>query len=38
MIFSEQIAQAAKQAAVEAGFELAGIAPVREEDFPEVEA
>jgi len=34
----EQISQAAKQAATQAGFDLAGIAPVREEDFPELEA
>lgn len=34
----EQISQAAKQAAIQAGFDLAGIAPVREEDFPELEA
>ncbi len=38
MVFSEQIAQAIKRVAAEAGFELAGIAPVREEDFPEVAA
>ena len=28
-----QIAQAARQAALDAGFDLAGIAPVRREDF-----
>src|SRR5258708_40293951 len=38
MVFSEQIAQTIKRVAAEAGFELAGIAPVREEDFPEVAA
>jgi epoxyqueuosine reductase len=34
----EEIAQTAKRAATEAGFDLAGIAPVRERDFPETEA
>src|SRR5258708_23038204 len=38
MVFSEQIGQAIKRVAAEAGLELAGIAPVREEDFPEVAA
>ena len=33
--FNREIAQAAKHAAAEAGFELAGIAPVRREDLPE---
>jgi len=34
MTFAEEIAQAAKLAATEAGFDLAGIAPVRPEDLP----
>lgn len=34
----EEIAQTAKRAAAAAGFDLAGIAPVREEDFPETDA
>ncbi|HEY6308704.1 MAG TPA: tRNA epoxyqueuosine(34) reductase QueG [Candidatus Angelobacter sp.] len=34
----EEIVQTAKQAAAAAGFDLAGVAPVREEDFPETEA
>ncbi len=38
MAFTEEIAQAAKLAAVEAGFDLAGIAPVRQEDLPELSA
>jgi epoxyqueuosine reductase len=38
MPFAEEIAQAAKHAAAEAGFELAGIAPVRREDLPELGA
>jgi epoxyqueuosine reductase len=38
MVFSEEIAQAAKQAARAAGFDLAGIAPVRKEDLPEMDA
>ena len=38
MTFSEQITQAAKQAALGAGFDLAGIAPVRKEDLPEIAA
>src|SRR5689334_21355608 len=38
MDFSSEIAQAAKTAAYAAGFELAGIAPVREEDLPELGA
>ena len=38
MTFAEEIAQAAKQAAAEAGFDLAGIAPVRKEDMPELGA
>jgi epoxyqueuosine reductase len=32
------MAQAARQAAADAGFDIAGIAPVREEDFPEIAA
>ncbi len=38
MISREQLAQIAKQAADDAGFDLAGVAAVREEDFPELEA
>jgi epoxyqueuosine reductase len=38
MQFAEEIAEAAKQAAAEAGFDLAGIAPVRTEDLPEMNA
>jgi hypothetical protein len=38
MIFAEEIAQAAKHAAAEAGFDLAGIAPIRKEDMPELGA
>ncbi|MGC2695318.1 MAG: tRNA epoxyqueuosine(34) reductase QueG [Candidatus Angelobacter sp.] len=38
MQFAEEIAQAAKAAALKAGFDLAGIAPVREEDLPELSA
>src|SRR5215468_211190 len=38
MISREEISQTAKQAAAEAGFDLAGIASVREEDFPELTA
>jgi epoxyqueuosine reductase len=38
MVFSEEMAHAAKQAAREAGFDLAGIAPVRKEDLPELDA
>src|SRR6476469_450409 len=38
MLFAEEIAQAAKQAAAEAGFDLAGIAPIRKEDMPELGA
>ncbi len=34
----EEIVQTAKQAAAAAGFDLAGVAPVREEDFPETNA
>jgi epoxyqueuosine reductase len=34
----EEIVQTAKLAATAAGFDLAGIAPVREEDFPETDA
>ena len=38
MIFPEEIAQTARQAAADAGFDLAGIAPVRAEDLPELSA
>jgi epoxyqueuosine reductase len=38
MKLREEIAQTAKRAATEAGFDLAGIAPVRDEDFPETKA
>jgi epoxyqueuosine reductase len=38
MLFAEEIAQAAKRAALEAGFDLAGIAPVFREDLPELGA
>lgn len=38
MPFAEEIAQAAKRAATEAGFDLAGIAPVRRDDLPELGA
>src|SRR5438552_2345083 len=36
VISNDEISRAAKQAATAAGFDLAGIAPVREEDFPEL--
>ena len=38
MTFSGEITQAAKLAAQQAGFDLAGIAPVREEELPELDA
>jgi epoxyqueuosine reductase len=38
MVFAEDIAQTAKRAAADAGFDLAGIAPVRTEDLPELNA
>src|SRR5690242_11737071 len=38
MPFAEEIAQAAKRAASEAGFDLAGIAPVHRDDLPELGA
>jgi len=38
MAFVEEIAQTATRAAAEAGFDLAGIAPVRQEDLPELSA
>jgi epoxyqueuosine reductase len=38
MISREQFAQAAKQAAADAGFELAGVSPVHEEHFSELAA
>ena len=34
----EHLSQAVKQAATAAGFDVAGIAPVREQDFPEIAA
>jgi epoxyqueuosine reductase len=36
MVFADEIAQSAKQAAANAGFDLAGIAPVRKDDLPEL--
>jgi epoxyqueuosine reductase len=38
MVFAEEIAEAAKRAAADAGFDLAGVAPVRTEDLPELSA
>ncbi|HEY3768997.1 MAG TPA: tRNA epoxyqueuosine(34) reductase QueG [Candidatus Angelobacter sp.] len=38
MAFTQEIAQGAKLAAADAGFDLAGIAPVRTEDLPELSA
>ena len=38
MLSSEQLSTATKQAAHEAGFNLAGVAPIRDQDFPEIEA
>src|ERR1700686_4951260 len=38
MVFAEDIARTAKRAAADAGFDLAGIAPVRTEDLPELNA
>jgi epoxyqueuosine reductase len=38
MAFIEEIAEQAKLAAADAGFDLAGIAPVRPEDLPELSA
>jgi epoxyqueuosine reductase len=38
MTFSQEIAAAAKRAAHEAGFDLAGVAPVSREDLPELDA
>ena len=38
MLFAQEIAQAARQAALDAGFDLAGIAPVQQEDLPELSA
>jgi epoxyqueuosine reductase len=38
MTFSEEMAHAARKAALDAGFDLAGIAPVRKEDLPEIAA
>src|ERR1700733_14380278 len=36
MAFTQEIALAARLAAADAGFDLAGIAPVRKEDLPEL--
>lgn len=38
MLFAQEIAQAARRAALDAGFDLAGIAPVQQEDLPELSA
>jgi len=38
MLFAEEIAEVAKRASADAGFDLAGIAPVRTEDLPELSA
>lgn len=38
MLTLQQLAQAVKDAATSAGFDLAGVAPVREQDFPEIAA
>jgi epoxyqueuosine reductase len=38
MVFAEEMAQEAKRAAADAGFDLAGIAPIRPEDMPELGA
>jgi epoxyqueuosine reductase len=38
VVFATQLAEAVQRAAVEAGFDLAGIAPVREDDYPELES
>jgi epoxyqueuosine reductase len=38
MLLSQEIARAATQAALDAGFDLAGIAPVRKQDLPEIAA
>src|ERR1700758_3868395 len=38
MVFASQIGEAARTAALAAGFDLAGIAPVRREDLPELGA
>jgi len=38
MAFTEEILRAAKEAAINAGFDLVGIAPVRKEDLPELSA
>ena len=37
MVSAEQLSAATKHAAEQAGFDLAGVAPVREEDFPEID-
>jgi epoxyqueuosine reductase len=38
VLLPDQISGVVKRAAVQAGFDLAGIAPVREEDYPEITA
>src|SRR5690348_3893463 len=38
MISYDELSRTAKQAAIEAGFDLVGIAGVREQDFPELAA
>ena len=38
MISNEQLTTAAREAAAQAGFDLAGVASVREQDFPELNA
>jgi epoxyqueuosine reductase len=38
MVFADEIAQTVRQAALDAGFDLAGIAPVQESDLPELSA
>lgn len=38
MVFAEEIAETTKCAAADAGFDLAGIAPVRADDLPEIAA
>ena len=38
MAFTQEIAEQAKLAAADAGFDLAGIAPVRQDDLPELSA
>src|SRR5260370_38610306 len=38
MLFREQVSEVVQRAAAEAGFDLAGAAPVRAEEFPETAA